>query len=91
MDSGDFKAEHHPLIVDGLVCLQKLIHGFVDGLGDSALDDMAHPDRGAVDGLSPEELLGCLMDCLHKGRVRNGYLVIFGENRDYTITLQVAE
>ena len=91
MDSGDFKAEHHPLIVDGLVCLQKLIHGLMDSLGDSALDNMAHPYFGAVDGLSPEELLSRLMDCLHKGRVRNGYLVIFGENRDHTITLQVAD
>ena len=69
MDSGDFKAEHHPLIVDGLVCLQKLIHGLVDSFGDSALDDMAYPYFGTVDGFSPEELLGRLMDCLHKGRV----------------------
>ena len=41
----------------------------MDSLGDSALDDMAYPYFGAVDGLSPEELLGRLMDCLHKGRV----------------------
>lgn len=69
MDSGDFKAEHHPLIVDGLVCLQKLVHGLVDSFGDSALDDMTYPYLRAVDGFSPEELLGRLMDCLHKGRV----------------------
>ena len=69
MNSGNFEAEHHTLIVDGLVCLQKLIHGLVDCFGDSALDDMAYPDLRIIDTLTLEELLCRLMDGLYKGRV----------------------
>lgn len=90
MDSGDFKAEHHPLIVDGLVCLQKLVHGFVDSLWDSALDDMTYPYFGTVDGFSPEERCAASWTVSQRQGVK-WLLVVFGENRDHTITLQVAE
>lgn len=69
MDGRYLEAEHHPLVVDGFIRIQELIHGLVDCFGNSAFDDMTYPDLRVVDALTPEKLLCRFMDCFYKGRV----------------------
>ena len=49
VNRGYLETESHPFVIDGLVCFQELVHGFVDGFGNPSLDDMGHDDIGSVD------------------------------------------
>ena len=69
MDGGDFNAEHHPFIIDGLVTLQKLVYRLVDCLRNSSLYYMAHPDIRIVHPLTPEYLICCIIDCLNEPKM----------------------
>lgn len=91
VDRGDFEAEHHTLVIDGLIRFQQLVHGLMDGFRNPPFDDMAYTDIRAVYSFAPEEGTGRLMDRLDKGRMGDGHLVVLGEYGGDTVVLKMRE
>ena len=84
-------AEHHPLVIDGLVLVGKVLYGLVDGFGCPSLDDMAHPYFGLFHRTASEHPLRTLPHGFDELIVRDGHLVVPGEHRGNAIVLEVAE
>lgn len=84
-------AEHHPLVIDGLVLVGKVLYSLVDGFGSPSLDDMAHPYLGLLYRTVSEHPLRTLPCGFDELIVRYGHLVVLGEDRGNAIVLEVAE
>lgn len=80
MDGGDFKAEHHPLVVDGLVLFQEVFHRLVDGFGCPALYHMAYPDGRSFHPFTREQMLCRFPNGLNKGGMGDGDFVVLAEH-----------
>ena len=85
MDGGDFKAEHHPLVVDGLVLFQEVFHRLVDGFGCPALYHMAYPDGRSFHPFAGEQMLCRFPDSLNKGGMGDGDFVVLAEHGDHAV------
>ena len=88
---GYLDAEHHPLVIDGLVLVGEVLYGLVDGFGRPSLDDMAHPYLGLLYRTVSEHPLHTLPHGFDELIVRDGHLVVLGEDRGNAIVLEVAE
>ena len=90
-DRGNFDAEHHPLVINRLVCIRKLVYRLVDGFGSPALDDMAHPDFGIVYRISSEHPLRTLPHGFDELVMGDGHLGVIGAYRGNTVVLEVVK
>ena len=88
---GYLDAEHHPLVIDGLVILGKVFYGLVDGFGGPSLDDMAHSYLGLLYRTASEHPLRTLPCGFDELIVRDGHLVVLGEYRGDAVVLQMTE
>ena len=59
MDGGNFKTEHHPFIIDGLIFFQQILYRFVNCFGGSSFDDMTYPDFRQFNTFTREYPVGC--------------------------------
>ena len=89
VNRGYLETESHPLVVDGLVGFQELIHGFVDGLWNPSLDDMGYDYIGCVDYLLREHTVCSTQYCFDKTLVGDGHLVVLAEYGNDAIRSQV--
>lgn len=89
VNRGNLKAEGHALVIDGLVRLQKLIHGFVDSLGNPSLDNMRNDNFGRVDGLLREQPMSSIPNGLDKALMGDRHLIVLAEYGNDTIVLQM--
>ena len=80
-------AEHHPLVIDGLVLVGKVLYGLVDGFGCPSLDDMAHPYFGLLHRTASEHPLRTLPHGFDELIVRYGHLIVLGEYRGDAVVL----
>ena len=88
---GYLNAEHHPLVIDGLVLVSEVLYGLVDGFGSPSLDDMAHPYFGLLHRTVSEHPLRTLPHGFDELIVRDGHLVVLGEYRGDAVVLQMTE
>ena len=89
MDGRDIEAKHHPLIVDGLVCIQQLRNGLVDGFWDSTLDNVAYSYGRVAELLKRKHSICCFHDGSDETLMRDGHLIVLAEHRDDTVLLQM--
>ena len=89
MDSGYFKAEHHPFIIDGLVLFQQVLYRFVDGFGCSPFDDMAYPNFRQFNTFTWENPVGCFPYRFNEVGMRDCYFIVLAEYRYNTIIFKV--
>ena len=85
----DVEAEHHPLVVDGLVALEELRDRLVDGFGDASFHHMRDADGRIGNVLVREDLLGGIEDGSDEALMGDGHLVVLGEHRDDAVLLQM--
>ena len=89
VNRGYLETESHPLVVDGLVGFEKLVHGLVDSLWNPSLDDMGHDYIGSVDYLLREHTVCSTQHRFDKTLVGNGHLVVLAEYGNDAILSQM--
>ena len=90
-DRRDLEAEHHPFVVDGLVRLQELADRLVNRLRNASFDDMGDADGGIRNLLVREDLAGSIKHRADEALVRDGHLVVLGEDRDDAVLLEMGQ
>ena len=88
-DRRHIEAEHHALVIDGLVALQELRDRLVDGFGNASFHHVRDADGRAGDLLIGENLLGGIEDRPDEALVGDGHLVVLGEHRDDALLLEM--
>ena len=89
VNRGYLETESHPFVVDGLVGFQELVHGLVDGFGNTPLDDMGHDYIGSVDYLLREHTVCSTQHRFDKALVGDGHLVVLAEYGNDAIRSQM--